>query len=63
VITDFDPTRNAIEFYGYDPTEAATDKAALASATKSGNITTVSLSDGTHIQFLGAPTLTAANFF
>jgi hypothetical protein len=64
VITDFDPTRNAIEFFGYNYTsEAAADAAALASATTSRSVTTVSLSDGTHIEFLGAPKLTAANFF
>jgi hypothetical protein len=64
VITDFDPARNAIEFFGYNYTsEAAADAAALASATTTGGVTTVSLSDGTHIQFLGAPTLKSFNFF
>jgi chitodextrinase len=62
VITNFNPNTDAIGLFGYGD-EPGADAAALASATVSGNLTTVSLSDGTTIQFVGAPVLSNYNFF
>ncbi len=62
VITDFNPAKDSIGLFGYGA-EPAADEAALASATISGNVTTVSLTDGTKIEFLGAPQLQSFNFF
>jgi hypothetical protein len=62
VFTNFDPAHDAIGLYGYG-TQQDADAAALASATASGGTTTVSLSDGTTLVFLGAPTLNSYNFF
>jgi phospholipase/lecithinase/hemolysin len=59
-ITDFNPTSNQIGLYGFAP---GADAAALASAVTTGGNTTVSLTDGTSIVFLGAPTLHPNNFF
>jgi Ca2+-binding RTX toxin-like protein len=62
VITDFNPNRDAIGLFGYGG-EPGADTAALASATTANGITTISLTDGTTIQLLGAPTLHSYNFF
>ncbi len=43
--------------------EAASDAAALASATTQNGVTTVNLSDGTALRFLGGQTLLSWNFF
>jgi phospholipase/lecithinase/hemolysin len=62
LITNFNPATSAIGLFGYG-SEPAADAAALASATVAGGSTTVTLTDGTHIVFAGAPTLHSYNFF
>jgi Ca2+-binding RTX toxin-like protein len=62
VITDFNPNQDAIGLFGYGA-EPGADAAALASATSSGGNTVVTLSDGTSIVMVGAPTLHSYNFF
>jgi hypothetical protein len=62
VITNFNPANDAIGLIGYGA-EPAADEAALSGATTAGGITTVTLSDGTTIQLLGAPALASFNFF
>jgi hypothetical protein len=62
VITDFNPNQDAIGLFGYGA-EPGADAAALASATSAGGNTVVTLSDGTSIVMVGAPTLHSYNFF
>jgi Ca2+-binding RTX toxin-like protein len=62
VITNFNTVNDAIGLIGYG-SEPGADAAALASATTANGVTTVSLTDGTKIELLGAPTLHSYNFF
>jgi hypothetical protein len=60
VIAGFDASQDAIGLFGYG---SMADASALLSANTSGGATTLSLSDGTHVVLLGAPSLQATNFF
>jgi Ca2+-binding RTX toxin-like protein len=62
VITDFNPAKDSVGLYGYG-SEPGADQAALDSATTSGGVTTISLTDGTKVEFLGAPVLQSSDFF
>jgi phospholipase/lecithinase/hemolysin len=60
-ITNFNPATSTVVLYGYG-SEPSADNAALGSAVTTGGNTMVSLSDGTHILFTGAPALQSSNF-
>jgi hypothetical protein len=60
--TDFDTNRNGIFLFGYGSANSA-NAAALATQKVVGGVTQILLSDGTQLNFLGAPTLKSFNFF
>ncbi len=59
VVQSFTPSHDFISLFGFPANEAAS---ALASAVTAGGNETLTLSDGTHIQFQGYTGLTAGNF-
>lgn len=59
VVTDFNTSDDLIQLQGFSPNASQT---VLASQTTAGGVTSVMLPDGTSVQFLGAPVLSASNF-